>query len=270
MTHTTVQEILSIQTGIALCWLGNLSWLIYAGGPAGGTSGGTLIATDLDLDREGRVQPSPIPTPEIAPHLDVHLITHGHEDHFSSPTCTILIEQSDCTFVVPANCADKARALGVPASRLHVARPGQPFDLAGLHVEPQRALHGHWHGSVYRHANMEDCGYLFTLGGARFLQPGDTVLLHQHLELSGVDVLFCSPTDHNMHVARSAILINALEPAHVFPQHFGTYVETDANRYWTKGYPDELKAVLPRPMQERFHKLAQGEVYVIPQGSKRK
>jgi hypothetical protein len=89
------------------------------------------------------------------------------------------------------------------------------------------------------------------------------VLLHQHLELSGVDVLFVSPTDHNMHVERSALLVNALEPEHIFPQHFGTYVETDANRYWTKGYPDELKTVLPRRMQERFHKLAQGQVYVI-------
>ncbi|MFN2154198.1 MAG: hypothetical protein ACK2UX_03090, partial [Anaerolineae bacterium] len=95
------------------------------------------------------------------------------------------------------------------------------------------------------------------------LQPGDTVLLHDHLELTNVDVLFVSPTEHNMGVARAAILINALEPAHIFPQHWGTYVETDANRYWTKGYPDELVAVLPRPMQERFHKLAQGEAYLI-------
>jgi L-ascorbate metabolism protein UlaG (beta-lactamase superfamily) len=232
-----------------------------------------LIATDLDLDREGRIQPSPIPTAEIAPLLDVHLITHGHEDHFSNPTCAVLIERSECTFVVPASCADKARDLGVPEARLHIARPGEPFALRPLrqdtqrvlHVEPLRALHGHWHGSVYRHANMEDCGYLFTLGGLRFLQPGDTVLLHQHLELSGVDVLFVSPTDHNMHVERSALLINALEPGHIFPQHFGTYVETDDNRYWTVGYPDELKAMLPRGMQERFHKLAQGQPYVIRQ-----
>jgi hypothetical protein len=89
------------------------------------------------------------------------------------------------------------------------------------------------------------------------------VLLHDHLELEDVDVLFVSPTDHNMGVERSALLINALEPAYVFPQHFGTYLETDGNRYWTKGYPDEVKAVLPRRMRERFHKLAQGKVYVI-------
>jgi L-ascorbate metabolism protein UlaG (beta-lactamase superfamily) len=256
-----LKEIVSTQEGIALCWLGNLGWLLCADG--------LLVATDLDLEREGRIQPSPIPTAEIAPLLDVHLITHEHEDHFSSPTCAILIERSACTFVVPASCADKARGLGVPESRLRIARPGEPFDVRlpgaqrALTVEPQRALHGHWHGSVYRHANVEDCGYLFTLGGVRFLQPGDTVLLHDHLELATVDVLFVSPTDHNMHVERSAILINTLEPEHIFPQHFGTYVETDGNRYWTKGYPDELKWVLPRPMRERFHKLAQGEIFVV-------
>jgi L-ascorbate metabolism protein UlaG (beta-lactamase superfamily) len=155
--------------------------------------------------------------------------------------------------------------LGIPESRLCVAHPGAPFEVRGLRVEPQRALHGHWHGSVYRGANLEDCGYLFTLGGKRILQPGDTVLLHDHLELENVDVLFVSPTDHNMHVQRSAILINALEPAHVFPQHFGTYVETDANRYWTKGYPDELGAILPKQTRERFRKLAQGELFVMRQ-----
>jgi L-ascorbate 6-phosphate lactonase len=255
-------ELTTIGAGVGVCWLGNLGWLIYGDG--------LLVATDLDLDRPGRIQLSPVPTAEIAPRLDVHLITHGHEDHFSSPTCALLAEQSECIFVVPANCADKARGLGVPETRLCVARPGEPFDLLGLHVEPQRALHGHWHGSVYRGANLEDCGYLFSLRGTRILQPGDTVLLHDHLDLERVHVLLISPTDHNMHVRQSAILINALEPAFVFPQHFGTYVETDENRYWTKGYPDELKAVLSRQMRERFHKLAQGEVYVVremnPQG----
>jgi len=251
-----LDDLIATREGIALCWLGNLGWLIRGDG--------LLVATDLDLDRPGRIQPSPVSSVEIAPLLDVHLITHEHEDHFSSPTCALLAEHSDCTFVVPANCADKARGLGVPETRLCVAHPGAPFAVRGLQVEPQRALHGHWHGSVYRGANLEDCGYLLELGDKRILQPGDTVLLHDHLELEHVDLLFVSPTDHNMHVERSAILINALEPAHIFPQHFGTYIETDANRYWTKGYPDELQAVLPRRMQERFHKLAQGDIHAIP------
>ncbi len=255
MNENSLAQLTSLKAGIGICWLGNLSWLIAAEG--------TLVATDLDLDPGGRTQPSPIPTEAIAPYLSVHLITHEHGDHFSAPTCRVLAERSGCTFVVPASCVDKARDLGLPSARLCVARPCEPLDVVGLHVEPVRALHGHLYGSVYRGANMEDCGYLLTIGGQRILQPGDTVLLHDHLELRGVDVLFVSPTEHNMGVERAAVLINALEPAYIFPQHFGTYVETDTNRYWTKGYPDELASVLPRPMRERFHKLAQGEVYVI-------
>jgi L-ascorbate 6-phosphate lactonase len=251
----TLEQLLAAHKGIGLCWLGNLSWLISAGGQ--------LIATDLDLDREGRVLPSPIPTEEIAPFLSVHLITHGHEDHFSSPSCQILSERSDCTFVLPANCVDKARGIGIATSRVRVARPGEPFDLPGLRVEPQRALHGHLYSSVYRHANLEDCGYLLTMDGKRLLQPGDTVLLHDHLELQNIDVLFVSPTEHNTYLDASVALINALEPEYIFPQHFGTYVQSEENRFWTRGYPDELKARLPRAMQQRFHKLELGQVFSL-------
>jgi L-ascorbate metabolism protein UlaG (beta-lactamase superfamily) len=255
MTRSNLEQLLAVDTGIALCWLGNLSWLIRAEDQ--------LIAFDLDLDRQGRSRASPIPTETLAPLLDVHLITHAHEDHFSSATSQILAERSNCMFVVPANCVTKARQIGIPALRLCVARPGQPFDLPGIHIEPQRALHGHLYSSVYRHANFDDCGYVFTYGGKRFLQPGDSVLLHDHLELTAIDVLFVSPTIHNMHIEHSAVLINALEPEYILAQHFGTYVQTESNRYWTKGYPDELKSVLPRQMQKRFHKLDQGEVFVV-------
>lgn len=255
MDKHVLDELCSTEAGIALCWLGNLSWLMAAEG--------WLIATDLDLDPDGRIQPSPVPVEAIAPRLDMHLITHGHEDHFSTPTCRVLVERSHCTFVVPASCQDKAHDLAVPVERLRVARPGEPLEVLGLQIEPLRALHGHLYGSVYRGANMHDCGYLLSRAGKRLLQPGDTVLLHDHLELTDVDVLFVSPTEHNMGVARAAVLINTLEPTHILPQHWGTYVQTDANRYWTKGYPDELVAVLPRPMRERYHKLAQGEVYLI-------
>ncbi len=59
------------------------------------------------------------------------------------------------------------------------------------------------------------------------------------------------------------ILINRLQPAHIFPQHFGTYIETGENTFWTRGYPDELKLRLSQELQKRFHKLPQGERFVI-------
>ena len=76
-------------------------------------------------------------------------------------------------------------------------------------------------------------------------------------------MLFVSPTEHNMHVERAAALIETLKPAHVFPQHYGTYHTTPENRFWTEGYPDELARALSAPMLERYHKLDQGMVFVV-------
>ncbi len=253
---SALDEMLSVREGVAFCWLGNAGWLIRAEG--------RLIAFDLDLDPGGiRLEPPPISAEELAPKLDVLFITHEHGDHFNAYTCRTLVEASECLFVVPANNVEKAREIGVPEARIYVARPGEPFDLPGIHVEPQRAFHGHEDFAVLASANMFDCGYLLTTGGKRILQPGDSVLLQDHLTLESVDVLFVSPTVHNTHVDRSVVLIEALDPAHIFPQHFGTYRQNAENEFWTKGYPDELRAALPTPVQERFHKLQQGAVFAL-------
>jgi len=59
------------------------------------------------------------------------------------------------------------------------------------------------------------------------------------------------------------ILINRLEPSYIFPQHFQTYREDPENQFWTKGYPDELYLRLSRDLQQRYHKLKQGQMFVI-------
>jgi L-ascorbate metabolism protein UlaG (beta-lactamase superfamily) len=257
LMNPILHELLAVHTGLGVCWLGNNGWLLRADGK--------LVAFDLDLDRASRLRPSPVPAADLAPVIDAVFVTHGHGDHFGEPTARLLAERSRCAFVVPANCADRSRALGLPDSRLVTARPRQPFEVAGIPVEPQRALHGHTAFAVHRHANLDDCGYVLTLGGRRVFQPGDTVLLQDHLEdLGRVDVLFVSPTLHNTHLAASATLIETLRPAFVFPQHFGTYRPTEQNRYWTVGYPDELRAALSPAMQQRFHKLDQGAIFRIP------
>ena len=67
-----------------------------------------------------------------------------------------------------------------------------------------------------------------------------------------------------MHLADARTLIETLRPDFVFPQHFGTYLRTEQNSYWTVGYPDELRASLYPEMRAHFHKLDQGVVFRIP------
>jgi L-ascorbate 6-phosphate lactonase len=255
MTDNHLQDLLTPGSDIRLLWLGNLSWMMRLGG--------RLWAVDLDLETDVRVHTSPISTLELAPHLDVHVITHWHGDHLSSSTCALLVEHSDCLFLLPANCQQKARQIGIPEERIQITRPDEPFDLLDVHVRPHRALHGEKNFTVYRHASFDDCGYLFEVGGKLLFQPGDTVLLEQHLDLQDIDVLFVSPTVHNMYIDRAAILIHHLEPRRIFAQHFGTYSETEDNLFWTRGYPDELKSALMPRLRDRFCKPVMGQLYVI-------
>jgi L-ascorbate 6-phosphate lactonase len=244
-------EIETHTSGLAVWWTGHNGWLIKADG--------LLVGTDLATEDAGRLYQSPITAAELAPFLDIALITHEHGDHFNRKTARVLAEKGKCIFVMPANCVEDARGIGIPQGRIQVATPRKPIEVKGVKITPLRALHGNGRSAVFFDANLEDCGYLIQLGGRTFLQPGDSVLLEDHLFLKHVDVLFFSPTEHNMQVDPSVILINELEPDYILPQHRDTYRVTPENRFWASAYPTEVKQRLSKPLQERFHILKQGE-----------
>jgi L-ascorbate 6-phosphate lactonase len=250
-----IQEIKNHQQGMAVWWTGHNGWLIK--------SGSLLIGTDLCLESADRVVPAPVSAAELAPDLDISFITHEHGDHFERETSKILLEKSQCIFVLPANCLEAARELQIPAQRIRIAEPRKPFSIGEVRIDPLRAIHGNPKFAVFYDANLQDCGYLITLGGKRLLQMGDTVLLEDHLFLKKVDVLFFSPTEHNTYIDQSVILINELEPEYILPQHRDTFRVTPENRYWTTAYPYEVKFRLSRPLQEKYFILNMGEKILI-------
>jgi L-ascorbate metabolism protein UlaG (beta-lactamase superfamily) len=160
-------------------------------------------------------------------------------------------------------------SLNIPKERIIVPEPLHPFDVKGIHVEPIHAIHGNQDFTVLtREPDFVDniahnCGYVFNIGGKRFLEPGDSVLTEEHLNLKNIDVLFVSPTIHNMYTDRSMILINRLQPSYIFPQHFDTYQVRDDISFWTRGYPDELKMYLSQDLQKRYHHLKIGDKFEI-------
>lgn len=262
VANEMVEQIRSHDDGFALWWVGNAGWLIK--------TDALLIGIDLDLETGERIRTPPITASELAPLLDVALATHHHGDHCNVPTIRTLARHGTTRFVLPRPCLKRVAELGIPENRVIVPEPGHPFDVEGLRVEPIHAIHGNQDFTVLtREPDFVDsiahnCGYVFNIQDRRFFHPGDSVLTEEHLELKDIDVLFVSPTVHNMYVDRSMILINRLEPAYIFPQHFGTYRQTDENAFWTRGYPDELKLRLSRELQDRYHKLELGEMFVIP------
>ena len=259
--RAVLEQIRSHREGIAVWWVGNAGWLIKVDS--------VLISTDLDLSTQGKIQPPSITAGELAGELDAAFVTHHHGDHCNIPTIKALAQGPRTTLVLPQTCLKRVAQSGIPKERIIVPEPGRPLETKGIRVEPIHAIHGNQEFTVLtREPDFIDsirynCGYVFNIGGKRFLHPGDSVLTEEHLGLKNIDVLFISPTVHNMYLDRSMILINRLQPAYIFPQHFGTYVQTDENAFWTRGYPDELKLRLSGELQKRYHKLKQGEVFKI-------
>lgn len=245
-------QIRSHTGGLHVWWAGQDSWVIK--------SDDLVIATDLFLENTGRIAPSPVTPGELARILDISFITHSHGDHFEEYTTSILLKESKCLFVMPESCLAEAHRMKIPDNRIVIARPREPFEIMGMQVEPLRAIHGNSNFAIYYDANLQDCGYLFIIGGKTILQPGDTYLLEDHLLLKKkVDVLFFSPTEHNMYIDPSVILINTLDPGYIFPQHHSTVAVTEENRFWAKGYPEEVRLRLSASLKERFHLLKPGE-----------
>ena len=247
-----IDEIRTHNIGIAVWWVGHNGWLIK--------SDNILVGTDLPLETKGREAPSPVTAKELAAELDISFVTHEHSDHFERETSRILLDHGDCMFVMPASCLEAAKKeVQIPDNRIKVAEPRKEFDVGEVHVEAVRAIHGNRNYAVYYEANLQDCGYVITMGGKRFLQMGDSVLLEDQLFLKDIDVLFFSPTEHNTYIERSVILINALEPEYIFPQHRDTFKVTPENRFWTNAYPYEVKLRLAKSLQDRYHILEMGK-----------
>lgn len=226
-------------------------------------SGNLVIATDIFLEKTGRIEPAPVTPEELAGIIDISFVTHGHGDHFNTGNSRILLEKSSCLFVIPESCLSIAQKLKIPDSRIMIAKPREPFEVKGIKVLPMRAIHGNSNFAISYEANLQDCGYLFTIEGKTFLQMGDTYVLEDHLFLKKVNVLFFSPTEHNTYIDPSLILINTLDPDYIFPQHHSTVAVTGSNRFWAKGYPDEVKIRLSKALKDKYHILKIGDKMLI-------
>jgi len=230
-----IQQLKSSKTP-SLLWQGNDGFIF--------SDGQYMIATDLDLAAGNRIFPPTVDMDELAENLDLLLITHEHGDHFNAPTVGQLLKKDRCHFIIPESCRSKALSIPGLAERTTFCKPGDHIRRGDMTIECIRALHGHFLGSIYSGASLLDCGYRFQFAGQWFYEPGDTVLLEEHFQMPPVDVLFVSPTEHNMGVENALRFIRLIRPGKIILQHHSTYREEPDNLFWTHGFLQELLAAL--------------------------
>lgn len=230
-----LEKLLNNNDNINILWTGNNGWLIYYQNK--------LIGIDLDLLNPERINNSLIDFELLKEHLNILLITHAHEDHFNSATIKLL-KESNCNFIIPQSCKAKMKNMSINNNRINYVVPKQKIIFDTITIECTRALHGHKEGTIYRNASLEDCGYIISLGYKKLYQPGDTVLLEEHMSLNDIDILFISPTEHNTGINKSYWLVKKIKPKYTIAQHFGTYHENEKNKFWTHGYVNELRELI--------------------------
>lgn len=249
-----------------IAWLGNNGWVIAVDGH--------MVATDLDLHLSERILPPFGEMEALARHLEYLFITHAHTDHCNPDTLAYLLENGSCTVVAAASCKRAIDSYGLDAARFVYVSPlpilrdvqNNPLCMPGVRYDtsqsprlapwiqalPIRALHGHVDGVIYAGAHPQDCGFLLDVCGVRIVQPGDSVLLQEHLDIPPVDVLFVSTTEHTMGARQAQRWVEAVEPKHIFAQHFGTYAANAENAFWTKGNEQALGKALPPALRRRY------------------
>lgn len=193
--------------------------------------------------------------------LDAVLYTHTDSDHLGPITAKELMK-IETQFHGTPYVIDELMRLGVAGERAFSHTPGEMFRLGNLVVTLTPAFHPHqlFNTNFDHYFGPEDCcGYKITTPDGVIWIPGDSLLMPEHLQMQGVDLLFIDFSDNASHFGLDfAIgLANVLEESEMIAYHFATFYGPDHD--WCNADPGKAIPRLRHP--ERLHVLAPGEKY---------
>jgi L-ascorbate metabolism protein UlaG (beta-lactamase superfamily) len=155
------------------------------------------------------------------PHADLVLITHDHFDHFS-PDDLARVRGDGATVVAPATVTEQ---LGGPTVSI---RPEDSIEVAGLEVTAVAAYNTNKFSSEGKPFHPRDAGwvgYVIRAGGSRIYHSGDTDVIPEMDQASGVDVALLPVSGTYVMTAAEAVeAARRISPRVAIPMHWGTVI----------------------------------------------
>lgn len=171
---------------------GDRVWLMYSANYLFRTHGCRWALDPLRLINRLPGAPEMDVSRDLKP-LELVILTHRHYDHLDLGLIHLL-SGLPIHWVIPKDLLPLIqRQVKLPASRILVPIPWQPFDFHGLHITPFDGLHWEDDPSYRtRPRGVPSTGYLVECGGNRWLFPGDTRTYDPSplTRIGGMDTLF--------------------------------------------------------------------------------
>jgi L-ascorbate metabolism protein UlaG (beta-lactamase superfamily) len=165
-----------------------------------------------------------------APPADVILITHDHFDHFSREDVVRLAGERT-TLIAPATVTER-----LTGSTVSIA-PGESIEVKELEITAIPAYNTNKLDSEGRPFHPREAGwvgYLLRDGARRIYHSGDTDVIPEMDEASGVDVALLPVSGtYVMTAVEAAEAARRIDPVVAVPMHWGTVIgsETDAKTF---------------------------------------
>lgn len=159
------------------------------------------------------------------PKADIVLITHDHFDH-CVPEDVKKVAKPSTVVVAPQDCIKK---LG-PGFKVNVIRPGETVTIEGVGIE---AVPAYNINKQFHPRSNNWVGYIFTLGGERIYQAGDTDLIPEMRDIKADIAILPIGGTYTMTPEEAAEAASWIGPKIVIPMHFAKIVGkiSDAEKF---------------------------------------
>ena len=177
--------------------------------------------------------------------IDLILVSHRHGDHFHPESVGRYLQSSSRTFLatsgqVAGELVEKFAGYAQIKDRVlpvnYALRDRETKLIAGIEVEFLSVGHGSG-----RHAEIQNLGHIFSLGGKKFLHLGDAVpsveiFDHFDIDKQGIDIAFLPAWFLTSDSSRTVIR-DHIKPKHIIAVHVGPSEGETLKKAISKDFP---------------------------------